>query len=203
MIRMLRSTALILALGAGALNVGAAHAQDAAAQDAATPNATNAGIPSKDTATVGQIYLASTAEPWETRCTKTEDGADPCELFQLLRDETGGAVAEFSMFTIAGDGPVAAGATVMAPLETQLETGLIISVDGAAPKGYPFAFCTSYGCVARVGFTAEEVTALKAGTKAVLTIVPAAAPDVKVALTLSLAGFTAGYDAAAATVKKK
>jgi invasion protein IalB len=176
------------------LMLGSAVAQDAAA----TPPAP----PTKDTATLGQMYVASTSAPWETRCTKTDGAVDPCELFQLLRDESGGAVAEFAMFAIP-EGEVVAGATVMAPLETLLETGLILSVDGAEPKGYPFAFCTSYGCVARVGLTKDELAAMKAGSEAVLTIVPAAAPDVKVALKLSLKGFTAGFDAVAETAQKK
>ena len=55
------------------------------------------------------------------------------------------------------------------------------------------------GCVARVGFTAEEIAAFKAGGKATMTIVPAVAPDKTVALDMSLKGFTAGFDAVAAT----
>jgi invasion protein IalB len=46
------------------------------------------------------------------------------------------------------------------------------------------------GCFARIGFTSAEVAAFKAGVAATMTIVPAAAPDEKVALKVSLKGFT-------------
>ena len=48
--------------------------------------------------------------------------------------------------------------------------------------------------------TADEVAGFKKGAKATMTIVPAAAPDQKVALDISLKGFTAGYDAVAASL---
>ena len=97
------------------------------------------------------------------------------------------------------------GATILAPLETLLTANLRIAVDAAKAKLYPFSYCTINGCVAKVGFTADELTAMKKGTNAVLTVVPAAAPDKTVIVTLSLKGFTAGYQAildAAAKIQK-
>jgi invasion protein IalB len=173
-----KTTALACAL---ALISGASMAQDAAPVKE---------IPTLETAQVGDVYLAEKSDPWELRCTKVEAGQGPCQVFQLLRDETGGAVAEFNMFAIPEGKEAVAGAVVVVPLETLLEAGLIIQVDDAPAKGYSFAYCTGYGCIARVGFTAEELDAMKAGTAAKLTIVPAKAKDVKVNLTLSLAGFT-------------
>ena len=70
------------------------------------------------------------------------------------------------------------------------------------PRAYPFTVCTQIGCVARIGFTAEEITALKSGGNGVITIVPFVAPNEKVELTLSLKGFTAGYDAVVAANDK-
>lgn len=171
-------------------------AQDAAAPAAATP----AAPLTKETAQLGQIYVASASDPWETRCTKTDGAKDPCQLFQLLRDEKGGAVAEVNLFGVLPGGKAAAGAAVVAPLETLLPTGVVIQIDDKDPKVYPFAFCNSYGCVSRIGFTPEELDQLKAGKAATVTIVPAAAPDNKVVLKLSLAGFTAGFEAVAATL---
>ena len=84
-------------------------------------------------------------------------------------------------------------ASAARPLE-----GLRIGVDAAEPKVYPFSFCSAAGCVARVGFTAAEVDAFKAGNNAIVTIVPAVAPDQTVVLEVSLKGFTAGYEAVAA-----
>ena len=50
--------------------------------------------------------------------------------------------------------------------------------------------------VAAIGLTQADVDAFKGGKEATLTIVPFAAPDVKVALKVSLIGFTAGYEKA-------
>jgi invasion protein IalB len=70
-----------------------------------------------------------------------------------------------------------------------------VRVDEGQPKRYPFTFCSAVGCVARLGLVAEEVEGFRRGTKAQVRIVPAAAPDQEVILDVSLAGFTAGFQA--------
>jgi invasion protein IalB len=95
-------------------------------------------------------------------------------------------------------GPAVAGATFIAPLETLLPAGMTMQIDTSKPKAYPFTFCTQIGCVARLGFTDEEIAQMKKGANAVITIVPFVAPDQKVELTMSLKGFTAGLDAVVA-----
>ena len=45
-----------------------------------------------------------------------------------------------------------------------------------------------------MGFTEAEVQQFKNGNAAELSIVPAAAPDQRVTLGISLTGFTAGFD---------
>lgn len=152
----------------------------------------------KETAQVGQGYLAASFDQWEQRCEKTADGKDPCQLFQLLKDADGNSVAEIGLFPLPEAGQAVAGATIVAPLETLLTANLTIAIDASAAKIYPFTFCTIGGCVARVGFTAEEVEQFKKGAKATMTIVPAAAPEETVNLDISLKGFTAGYEAVAA-----
>jgi invasion protein IalB len=208
----LRSLALTLALIAGAMPALAqettpeAPAAEPAAPEAAAPEAEDLAMGSpaapviltKETAQVGQGYLASNFEQWELRCEKTEDGKDPCQLFQLLKDANGNSVAEFSLFALPAGGKAAAGGTIVAPLETLLTAALEIAIDTAPAKIYPFTFCAADGCVARVGFTAAEVAAFKKGAKASVTLVPAAAPDKPVKLDVSLKGFTAGYDAVVA-----
>ncbi len=154
----------------------------------------------KDTAKVGQGYLATNFDLWEQRCQKTEDGKDPCQLFQLLKDADGNSVAEFSIFGLPAGGKAAAGGIVVVPLETLLTEALTIGIDTLPAKIYPFTFCTVEGCVARVGFTAEEVEQFKKGSKATVSLVPAAAPDKRVSLDISLKGFTAGYEAVVATL---
>ena len=196
---------LALALGFGlALSGTAALAQEAAAPAPAeaAPGAdlsigTTAGAPKlkeeKD-AQPGELYLGGTFEQWELRCVKSKDGSDPCELYQLLKDQKGNAVAEISMFPLPAGGKAAAGATVIVPLETLLTANLTLAIDTSQPKVYPFTVCGSVGCVARVGFTPDEVAQFKKGAKATLTIVPFAAPDQKVNLDISLKGFTAGIE---------
>jgi invasion protein IalB len=193
---------LALTLGLSAFGL-AALAQETAAPDATAP-AANAGEelamgqPAQDPNGIGTSYSKAMFELWDQRCIRTADGNDPCQLYQLLKDGEGNNVAEINLFDLPPGGQAAAGATVVAPLETLLTAGLRIGVDAGEPKIYPFTFCTRAGCVARIGFTAAEVDAMKKGNKAIVTIVPAAAPDKSVVLDVSLKGFTAGFDAVAA-----
>lgn len=156
----------------------------------------------QENAAVGETYLAASFELWEQRCVKMEDGSDPCQLYQLLKDKDGNAVAEINMFPLPAGSQAAAGATIVVPLETLLTANLQLAVDTSAPRLYPFTFCAPIGCVARVGFTAEEVDQFRKGAKATMTIVPAAAPEQRVDLDISLKGFTAGYEAVAKTMPK-
>ncbi len=196
--------ALALALAVLALT-SAARAQDATtppadaalANDLAMGVEANPGLPSQADAAVEGTYLAAMFDKWEQRCVKKADGSDPCQLYQLLLDKDAHAVAEISLFDLPPGNQAVAGATLMAPLETLLTANLKITVDTGAARLYPFAFCTKLGCVARIGFTAEELAAFKKGSKAVVTIVPAFNPQVSIDLDLPLTGFTAGYEAVA------
>jgi len=144
---------------------------------------------------VGTTYVAGAYGDWEMRCVRAAEGDDPCQLYQLLSDAQGNAVAEISIFGLPAGQQAAAGATVITPLETLLTAQLTLAVDTGAAKRYPYTFCAATGCFARIGFTNADVAAFKAGAAATMTIVPAAAPDEKVALKVSLVGFTAGYEA--------
>lgn len=185
----------LTALPAFAQETTAPATEDLSMGAAAAP-----AVLTKDTAKVGQGYLATNFDLWEQRCQKTEDGKDPCQLFQLLKDADGNSVAEFSIFGLPAGGKAAAGGIVVVPLETLLTEALTIGIDTLPAKIYPFTFCTVEGCVARVGFTAEEVEQFKKGSKATVSLVPAAAPDKRVSLDISLKGFTAGYEAVVATL---
>lgn len=184
--------ALVLGLAAPALaQDAAAPATEAPASEAPAAQAPAADAENK----VGSTYVAETQGDWQVQCVRTEDGKDPCQLYQLLKDNKGNSVAEISLFGLPDGQKAAAGATIITPLETLLTENVRIKIDSGEPKVYPFTFCARIGCVARLGFTAEEVAELKKGNKAVLSIVPIAAPDQKVELPVSLKGFTAGYDA--------
>jgi invasion protein IalB len=143
----------------------------------------------------GATYVAQEFGDWQMSCVKTESGADPCQLYQLLEDPQGNSIAEISMFGLPAGQEAAVGATIVTPLETLLPAQITLRVDSAQAKRYPFTFCAALGCVARVGFTADEVNAFRRGNTATMTIVPAAAPDQQVPITISLAGFTAGLAA--------
>lgn len=144
---------------------------------------------------IGESYAGESFGDWVLRCVKTESTADPCQLYQLLRDQSGNSVAEIGLFPLPEGQQAVAGATIITPLETLLTEQLTLSVDGSTSKRYPFTFCSEIGCVARVGFLQSEIDAFKRGRSATLRIVPAAAPDQQVSLSVSLAGFTAGFDA--------
>ena len=143
---------------------------------------------------LGKPYTKEVIGSWEMRCIKTEAETDPCQMYQLLDDGQGAPVAEISLFRLPDGGKAKAGATIVVPLETSLPQQLTVAVDGGKARRYPYAFCNPVGCYARLGLTAEDVAAFKRGNEAVITIVPALAPDQQVKLSLSLAGFTASYD---------
>lgn len=194
---------LYLGLGAMALAQDAtAPAPDAPETVAPVDPAATAetATPAPDVAPadgVGTMYVAATNGAWEQRCIRTEDGSDPCQMYQLLKDENANAVAEITILVLPDGQSAVAGSQIMVPLETLLTEQLILQVDSAPAKIYPFTWCAAQGCVARIGFTASDIAALKKGANATITIVPVVAPDQKVKLTASLKGFTAAYDAAA------
>ena len=77
---------------------GAPATDAGVAADAGTTEGLSMGAEVGAAPGVGDTYTAATFEAWEQRCIKTESGADPCQLYQLLKDEKGNAVAEFSVF---------------------------------------------------------------------------------------------------------
>lgn len=196
-----RPLAVALAFGFVSASGFAAFAQEAtqAPTETAAPAADDLSMGQAPADGPGSTYVKEAFESWELRCVRVAEGAEPCQLYQLLKDGEGNSVAEIGMFSLPEGGEAAAGATIIVPLETLLPAGLRLAVDATEAKIYPFTFCSQMGCVARVGFTAAEVAAFKAGVKATMTIVPAVAPDKTVELDMSLKGFTAGYDAVDAT----
>jgi invasion protein IalB len=172
----------------------ASVAQETPEAEAPTEDATTLGL-STGTPTdgLGKPYLLEMHGDWQINCIKLPEGqTDPCTMYQLLKDEQGNAVSEISLFHF-GRNDVDAGATVTTPLETLLTEQLTVTIDGANGRRYPFSFCTTTGCQARLGFTKEDVALLKKGSKATVMMVPLGAPDVQVGIDVSLTGFTAGY----------
>ena len=160
----------------------------APATDAATPPAASAEGP-------GTTYIAKTEGDWQVQCLRTEDGKDPCEIFQLLTDKDGNKVASISVMALASDKEAVAGATITTPLESLLTAGVKLQIDDQKPIALPYNFCSRGGCFANVALRPAELDLFKKGTKIGMTVVPVAAPDKKVDLTISLKGFTAAFDA--------
>lgn len=154
------------------------------------------GLPSREDVVVGEEYLLDVSGDWEIRCAKTDADQDPCQMYQLLKDEQG-PFAEISIFRLNdGTTKTVAGATVITPLDTSLPAGILISVDGKEEntRRYPYAFCSTVGCVGRIGMLQADVDAYKKGAKATMQIVPAVAPDKVAAVDISLKGFTLAFD---------
>lgn len=196
-----RAPAILAAL---ILSAGMALAQDTAAPAADTTLSMGApadAVPALKTqaeAGVGELYSAGIHGDWDLRCVKTEDGSDPCRLYQLLRNADGTPTAEISLFNLPEGQPAVAGAAILVPLDTLLSANLTFAVDANREMVYPYSVCGVDGCIARVGFSADQLTQMKAGAVATLTLVPAGAPDQRISVAISLKGFTAAFDAVTA-----
>ena len=142
----------------------------------------------------GESYTGNTHGDWDIVCMRMPDAEDPCQMYQLLRDAEGNATAEITLFPLPPGQEAAAGATILTPLETLLTAQLVMQIDDGEPRRYPFTFCAAVGCIARVGFTSEEVDAFRRGAVATWSLVPVAAPDQVVELSMSLIGFTAAFN---------
>lgn len=139
-------------------------------------------------------YVKEQYGDWQLQCFRSEAEEDPCQMYQLLREDAGNPVAEISLFKLPDGSKAAAGATIVVPLGTLLNEGLKVSVDGSKAKSFNYSFCSMVGCFARIGLTQGDIDGFKKGAAAKLVIVPAQAPDQTVEIKVSLDGFTAAYD---------
>ena len=161
---------------------------------AQTPPATPPAAPQP-----GQPYVVAEHRDWQVICTRIPapegqaEGPEVCEMYQLLREESGQPVAEISIAALAETGDIVAGATVTTPLETFLPTGMGFRVGAETEemRVEPFRVCTAIGCVVRMGLSPAEVAAMQAGSDAFITIAPFVAVDRPVDIRVSLRGFTA------------
>jgi len=191
---LIRSLPLALLMAFATPALAQETADDEAAVEEETPDPLELNLGEEEP---GSVYVLSEHTDWEIRCERREEGNDPCQLYQLLEDQNGNAVAEINIFPLVGeDGEAVAGATIVTPLETLLTAQLGLQVDNAGVKRYPFSWCSAIGCFARLGFAQADIDAFKAGNVARVLIVPVIAPDQRVALEVSLSGFTAAFNEA-------
>ena len=204
--KTLTATALACTLGAAAFAQEATEETPAETAEEQPESVFNLGeavdengdpiAPEPQEPQVGQQYLSEVYGDWALRCLKVEEGKDPCQMYQLLNDADGNAVAEIAIVVLPDAGQAAAGATIVAPLETLLTEQITLRVDGGQARRFPFDFCNVGGCVTRLGLTEQDVALFRRGAEATLTMVPAAAPDQNVIVKMSLSGFTAAFNAA-------
>jgi len=164
-----------------------AFAQDTATESTEAPSDLVTGQP------VAPEVVSETFGDWTVNCQQLDDG-ERCQMQQLLLNNEQTPAVEVNLFPVAGQPQVFAGGTIVAPLGTLLTGQLTISVDGALGKSYPFAFCLRDGCVSRVGLTEEDVTGLKKGAAAEVTLAHMSAPGRPIKLKMSLTGFTKAFE---------
>jgi invasion protein IalB len=166
----------------------------AMAQNQTDANGLDLGEPVNTEPQLGERYSKEKFGDWNLACIRTDTETDPCSLLQIMLDGNGSAVAEMSLFRLKEGGQAVAGGTIIVPLETLLPAQITVSVDGAPGKRYSYSFCNPIGCVAQIGLTTADIDAFKKGKEAIVSLVPAPAPDQVINLKLSLKGFTEGYD---------
>lgn len=152
----------------------------------------------------GTIYIKETNGAWQTRCMRVDAGkTEPCNIFQLLKDEKGNEVAAIEIAPRPAGEKAVAGATISVPLETLLQAKLVLQIDSSKPLVYEYAWCDRVSCLSLAGLTEADLTAMKNGNEATMTIIPAMAPDQKVQVKISLSGITKGYDSLPVPPAKK
>lgn len=181
---------------AALLAASAAMAQDSGAAPAQAP----ADAPAQSQPAAPQPYVAATHGDWQIICPPQEaqGPTGACEMYQLLNDSQGSPTAEISIAALPLGAEFSAGATITTPLETFLPAGLAwYTGDRPADEQIrvePFRVCSVVGCLIRMGLSADEVDAMKAGSTSTILIRPFVAVDQEVAINVSLSGFTAAFD---------
>ena len=136
--------------------------------------------------------IRETHGDWEIRCATA---TDTCFLYQLMMNDEGTPVAEFSIVKLPLGSEAVAGATIVAPLGTLLTRGVVFSVDDADATQYPFSWCTRPGCFSRFGLTDLLVSGMKSGSNVNITLYSIGNAQKAIPITASLNGFTAAFDA--------
>ncbi|AXT26044.1 invasion associated locus B family protein [Ruegeria sp. AD91A] len=180
---------LSLSTVAAVLLCGAVYAQDT------TTSEPDAGLDlGQEGPRPGEQFVKEEFGDWDVSCIKAQEGEDPCAIVQILKGNQGDPIAEVSIGKLPEGGAAVAWANVIVPLETLLQAQLALSIDGAPRKLYNYHHCLPVGCVAQLGLSQGDIEAMKSGTKAVFSLVPARFPDQVLEMEMSLSGFTSGFD---------
>ncbi len=174
------------------------HAGIVAAQEASNQKEPGQEEPSLDGEQEGGfvqpvLYVAETFKNWQRVCLKIQNTDDPCHLYQLIKNENDHPVGEVNLFRIEDQEGISAAATITVPHETLLTAKLGLVIDDGERAEFPFSWCDTRGCYARLAFTDDDILDLKKGSKVIITIQSISAPGEVIALELSLLGFTAAF----------
>ncbi len=135
-----------------------AMAQDTETEQPAADQLLDLGKPADAEPQLGSRYSKEEVGDWDLACIKTEGETDPCSLLQILNDDKGNPMAEFSLFRIEGKGQAVAGPRSSCRLNPA--SGAADPLGRCAPgKRYGYSFCNPYGCVAQIGLTEEDIAA--------------------------------------------
>lgn len=165
---------------------------ETAPEAAAPPSAQPVAPPAAQPVAPPQPEITVTEHgDWEVGCL---NGTPQCELQQVAIDSTSNPVVLVRIVRLPEGSDAQALAVFNTPLGTLLPQGLSFRIDAAQTATLPFEWCVQEGCIVRLGLREPDVAAMKRGNVVNLTVTSIADPSTPVELTLSLAGFTAGYD---------
>lgn len=138
-------------------------------------------------------YIKERIKDWNLKCIEPIDSIERCEANQIIFNQKQQPVAEISIFKLPKGQIAAAAATIIVPLETALNEGLVLEMQDLEPKKYQFKFCNSIGCYSQIGLTIEELEALKSKGKASIFLKHLSSGDQQIVIPISLSGFTTTF----------
>lgn len=174
------SSPVRLSLAAAAFLVVAGAAASATAQTEAKTDPLAAS--KRTTETIGD---------WVLNCSQGQDGKSRCNLSQRLGRASTKEVILAWLIGKDGDGNPAM--SFQTPTGMLLQPGVSLQIDDRGTTAIPYRVCTQRFCEAVLPLNTDMVQAMKAGRKAVLTLMPLSGKAT--AINLSLKGFTAAYTA--------
>lgn len=136
-----------------------------------------------------QSEVVGTHGDWEKRCIDLQDQGQRCALVQMGDNPTA-QVRAVATLTRGGENGAETVARFEVPIGVHLPSGLRVHIDGEDFGGVPFQFCHPDRCAAIVILSAEQETALKAGSTVTITFY--AEPETPLEVPISLMGVTAG-----------
>lgn len=125
---------------------------------------------------------------WTVQCVTPEGDARRCFMAQVLAQDSKRILQV--EFTLAGGEPTM---VILAPLGLLLTAGARLAIDDNPPRTLPFRTCLPTGCLVPDTPGETVLSSLRRGRSMAVTLV-AAQNEEEIALTVSLAGFSAAYD---------